>query len=213
MQALRIGGTCIAAWPGEMFVEYGLELKKHAPLKSFVVAYANGELQGYVVTPKAVAAGGYEAASSMFDPSAGTSMGARFPSRMTNSLGISPLLKQQRRGLQVRDSLVNQKLQKFNIGFIGFGFIGKVHAYGYLNLPLFTKPMPLQPKITHICTSRPETAEEGRTLLNAEHAVTDFRQITENPDIDIVHICMPNNNHKEALLSAMKHQKLHLIKR
>jgi predicted dehydrogenase len=95
----------------------------------------------------------------------------------------------------------------YNVGFIGFGFIGKVHAYGYLNLPLFYSPMPLRAKLTHVCTSRPETAREGCAIIGAEHAVTDFRQITENPAIDIVHICTPNDRHKEALLSAMKHQK------
>lgn len=94
-----------------------------------------------------------------------------------------------------------------NVGFLGFGFIGKVHAYGYLNLPLFYQPIPLEAKITHICTSRQETAEDGARLFGADHAVTDFRQITENPDIDIVHICTPNHLHKDALLSAMTHGK------
>jgi predicted dehydrogenase len=41
----------------------------------------------------------------------------------------------------------------------------------------------------------------------ALHAVTDFREITENPDIDIVDICSPNEHHCEALLSAMAHGK------
>ena len=95
----------------------------------------------------------------------------------------------------------------YNVGFVGFGMIGKVHAYGYLNLPLFYRPVPLQAKITHVCTTRPETAEAGRALLGADHAVTDFRAITENPAIDIVHICTPNDRHKEALVSAMRHQK------
>jgi hypothetical protein len=28
-------------------------------------------------------------------------------------------------------------LKVYNVGLLGFGFIGKVHAYGYVNLPLF----------------------------------------------------------------------------
>jgi predicted dehydrogenase len=43
--------------------------------------------------------------------------------------------------------------------------------------------------------------------VGAEHAVVDFRDITENPDIDIVHICTPNNLHLPALLSAISHNK------
>jgi predicted dehydrogenase len=38
-------------------------------------------------------------------------------------------------------------------------------------------------------------------------AVTDYRAISENPQIDIVHVCSPNHAHKEALLSAMRHGK------
>ncbi len=95
----------------------------------------------------------------------------------------------------------------YKVGIIGFGFIGRVHAYGHLNLPLFYDPPPCRTRITHICTSRIETAEKGRDQVGAEVATTDYREITENPDVDIVHICTPNNLHKEQLLSAMRHQK------
>lgn len=97
--------------------------------------------------------------------------------------------------------------QTYTVGIIGFGFIGKVHAYCHLNLPFFYDPLPLRTRITHVCTSRDETAEAGRRLINADVATTDFREITENPDIDIVHICTPNRLHKDALLSAMAHNK------
>lgn len=94
-----------------------------------------------------------------------------------------------------------------NVGIIGFGFIGKVHAYGYATLPFYYDALPLRPRITHICTSRPETAEAGRAQLGADVATTDYRDITENPDIHIVHICTPNHLHKDALLSAIAHGK------
>ena len=71
VQVLRIGTACLVGFPGEMFVEYALELKCRAPQKTFITAYTNGELQGYIVTPEAAVAGGYEAASSMFEPQAG----------------------------------------------------------------------------------------------------------------------------------------------
>lgn len=68
VQVLRIGEACVVGFPGEMFVEYPLDLKRRAPVKTFVTAYANGELQGYIVTPGAQ---GYEASSSLFAPAAG----------------------------------------------------------------------------------------------------------------------------------------------
>ena len=71
VQVLRIGDGRVVGFPGEMFVAYALDLKRRAPVKTFITAYTNGELQGYIVTLEAAAPGGYEAASSLFDPDAG----------------------------------------------------------------------------------------------------------------------------------------------
>ncbi len=97
--------------------------------------------------------------------------------------------------------------KEYNVGLLGFGFIGKVHAYGYVNLPLFYEPVPLRARLTHVVTSRAETAEKARQTVGADVATTDYRVVTANPHIDIVHICTHNHLHKEALLSALRHQK------
>jgi hypothetical protein len=70
-QVLRIGEVMVAAWPGEFFVEHGLAAKARAGRPLHIATMANGELQGYVVTPEAAAAGGYEAQMSLFPPAAG----------------------------------------------------------------------------------------------------------------------------------------------
>ena len=94
-------------------------------------------------------------------------------------------------------------MKTYNVGIIGFGFIGKVHAFCHHNLGYFYDPLPFRTRITHVCTGRAESAEAARQFLGAEVGTTDFREITENPAIDIVHICSPNHQHREALLSAM----------
>lgn len=68
VQVLRVGDTFFVGLPGEYFVEYGLEIKRRAPARTFVISLANGELQGYIVTPDA---NGYEAAFTLFTPQAG----------------------------------------------------------------------------------------------------------------------------------------------
>lgn len=98
-------------------------------------------------------------------------------------------------------------MKLYKVGLLGFGFIGKVHAYGHINLPIFFDQNNFRTQITHVCTSRQSSADKAAEQLGAEFAVTDYRQITENSDIDIVHICTPNNFHKEALLSAIKNNK------
>lgn len=72
VQALRLGEACLVGIPGELFAEFGLQLKARSPVPTFPISYVNGELQGYIVTPAAAAAGGYEAASRLFAIEAGS---------------------------------------------------------------------------------------------------------------------------------------------
>lgn len=71
LHCLRIADTVLIGLPGECFTEYGLEIKRRAALPAFVISLVNGDLQGYIVTPEAAAAGGYEAANAVFAPAAG----------------------------------------------------------------------------------------------------------------------------------------------
>jgi hypothetical protein len=74
VQAFRIGNLSLAALPGELFVEYGLEIKSRAPGRTFVISLANGELQGYIVTPETSVSGGYEASFALFRCESGARM-------------------------------------------------------------------------------------------------------------------------------------------
>lgn len=70
VQVIAIGAWKFVTWPGEFFVEYALEVKARSP-DTFVITLANGELQGYIVTPGAAAAGSYEAGNALFSPANG----------------------------------------------------------------------------------------------------------------------------------------------
>jgi len=65
VQVISIGEYNFVAWPGEMFVEFGLAVKSQRP-GTFLISYANGELQGYLVTEEAAAEGGYESQNAIF---------------------------------------------------------------------------------------------------------------------------------------------------
>jgi neutral ceramidase len=65
IQVIEVGPWKFVHWPGEFFVEYALEVKAAVP-GTFVITLANGELQGYIVTPEAVTRGVYEAGNALF---------------------------------------------------------------------------------------------------------------------------------------------------
>jgi len=60
VQVFRIGEVAVVLLPGEVFVEYGLEIKLKSPARrTFVVELANS-IMGYVPTRRAFEGGGYE---------------------------------------------------------------------------------------------------------------------------------------------------------
>lgn len=60
LQAIRIGGLGIVSSPCETFVETGLAIKRHSPLRpTFTIELANG-YNGYLPTPEHHELGGYE---------------------------------------------------------------------------------------------------------------------------------------------------------
>ena len=95
-------------------------------------------------------------------------------------------------------------MQKLKIGFVGFGFIGKVHAYGYRTLPFYFTPAPVDPEFVGVCTAREETGRIAQDTFGFRFHTRDFRELTEADDIDVVHICTPNKFHKDAVLSAIR---------
>ena len=76
IQALRVGPWRFVGWPGEVFIEYALEVKREAP-DTWIINLANGELQGYIVTEEAAQEGGYEASNALFGPESGALLVAR----------------------------------------------------------------------------------------------------------------------------------------
>ena len=65
VQVMGVGRWTFVGWPGEIFVEYALDVKRRHR-GAFVISLANGELQGYIVTGEAALEGGYEASNSLF---------------------------------------------------------------------------------------------------------------------------------------------------
>ena len=90
------------------------------------------------------------------------------------------------------------------VAILGFGFIGKVHAYAHLNIPMFYDPPPLRTRLVGVATSNERSAAKAKALMGFEVATTDQLSLIRRDDVDIVHICTPNDLHCEALLAAIR---------
>lgn len=95
----------------------------------------------------------------------------------------------------------------YGIAIYGCGAIGKVHAYCYNNLSFFYAPPALKTELVGVCTSSQETANTAKETLGFRFATTDYRDLLNSDDIQIVHCCTPNYLHKDFLIAAIKADK------
>ena len=91
---------------------------------------------------------------------------------------------------------------KIKVGLIGTGFMGKAHAFGFLSAPRAFN-LPLEVELHAVADIDLATAHEAARAFGFVHATADWRDITGNPEIDIVSITAPNALHKEMSLAAI----------
>jgi predicted dehydrogenase len=94
-------------------------------------------------------------------------------------------------------------MTQMGVGIIGYGFMGKVHAYGYRSIPFYYDPPPVQTRLVGVATSSPESAEAARRHGGFELGTADWRQLVERRDIQIIDVCSPNPLHAEQLKAAL----------
>ena len=89
------------------------------------------------------------------------------------------------------------------IGILGFGFMGRTHTYGLINVPLFYDNPPF--RIKHISVCNPSEAKRAAATAAGyyRHVEADYRTLIDDPEIDVICVASPNGVHKEQLESAI----------
>ena len=98
-------------------------------------------------------------------------------------------------------------MKTFGIGIIGFGFMGRLHAYSVANLPFYYEPMPFRAELRGICSRSDESLARAQEMFAFPYATRDYRELLARDDIDAVSICTPNADHEAMALAAIAARK------
>jgi predicted dehydrogenase len=89
----------------------------------------------------------------------------------------------------------------YNIGMIGYGFMGRAHSNAYANVGHYFD-LEYQPVLKAVCARDGEKAQAFAAKWGYESVETDWKKLLARKDIDAVDICTPNNLHKEIAIAA-----------
>jgi predicted dehydrogenase len=95
-------------------------------------------------------------------------------------------------------------MKTYGIGIIGAGFMGKTHTYNYVNMPLFYDDLPFKIKLVGICNRTLSKAERLKEDFGYEFATSDYTDLLNRKDIDIIDVCTPNHLHHEQITAALR---------
>ena len=93
--------------------------------------------------------------------------------------------------------------KKLRVGMIGYRFMGKAHSNAWRQAPRFF-PLAAEIDMHTICGRDPKAVEEARKQFGWEHASTDWKQVVNSREIDIVDVNTPNDPHAEIAIAAAK---------
>jgi predicted dehydrogenase len=93
-------------------------------------------------------------------------------------------------------------VKEFNIGLIGLGYIGKVHAIAYQNIPLCIAQPPVTAKLHAVLRSRLDSEESAMRKSGFEIKTTNPDEFFTAP-LDIVDVCSPNHRHLDQVTRAL----------
>ncbi len=92
--------------------------------------------------------------------------------------------------------------KQLNIGIIGNGFMGKAHAFAYRSALAAFPDIPV-PVLRMIADVSAESAAKAAHQYGFEKSSGDWRDLINDPTIDVVSITTPNTLHKEMALAAI----------
>ena len=88
------------------------------------------------------------------------------------------------------------------IGVVGYGFMGKVHSNAYLKIPYSFKVPAALPRLYAMCGRDATKVEETARTLGYAGWYSDWKELIQDPVVQIVDVCTPDNEHAAPSIAA-----------
>ena len=98
---------------------------------------------------------------------------------------------------------------EIGVGMLGYEFMGKAHAHAYRSVGPIASP-PATPRLVALAGRDAERVWDAAHRYGFDRAVTDWRELLDNPDVELFDNCGPNHLHAEPTTAAARAGK-HLL--
>lgn len=102
------------------------------------------------------------------------------------------------------------EVRELGVGMLGYAFMGRAHSNAWLRMPFFFYPPPARPKLVAIFGRTKDRVEAAATRYGYKRSYTDWKQLVNDPEVEVVDNGLPNNLHKDPCIEAAEKGK-HII--
>ncbi|MCM1013471.1 MULTISPECIES: Gfo/Idh/MocA family protein [Brevibacterium] len=92
---------------------------------------------------------------------------------------------------------MNTPQHEIGVGLISVGWMGQLHSRAYSSLSVVYPELGIRPRLVIAADTNRDRADYAVDVLGYESATTDYHEVLEHPDVDVVSVCAPNFLHEE----------------
>jgi predicted dehydrogenase len=97
--------------------------------------------------------------------------------------------------------------KSLNIGVVGCGFMGRTHSNAFLHAPRFFD-VPFTPVLKAVCARNVDRLKAFASNWGYESTTSEWRELVERRDIDLIDIASPNDTHADIAVAAARAGKM-----
>lgn len=89
------------------------------------------------------------------------------------------------------------------VGMIGYAFMGAAHSHAWRTAPRFFD-LPWRPELSVLVGRNADAAAAAARRMGWTDVATDWREVIQRDDVDLIDICTPGDTHAEIAIAALE---------